>query len=128
MSFDDAGTPGEGEAGGDGVEVLAEEAGEALHGLRCVLLGLADPLQQQVSALVAEQVGEGPGEIAGPGDVRACEPDLKESLVLAFGERLPGSHDPRGDLARAGDVGPARRGRLEDHHGRCERHEPPRVP
>ncbi|MGW1675661.1 DUF4240 domain-containing protein [Streptomyces sp. NPDC002324] len=64
--------PGEGEAGGDGVEVLAEEAGEALHGLRRALLGLADPLQQQVSAPAAEQVGEDPGEVASPGDVRAA--------------------------------------------------------
>ncbi|MFJ9712100.1 hypothetical protein [Streptomyces sp. NPDC101234] len=51
MSFDDAGTPRQGESGGDGVEVLAEEAGEVLHGLGCVLIGLADPFQQEASAL-----------------------------------------------------------------------------
>ncbi|WMI61470.1 hypothetical protein [Streptomyces rochei] len=94
----------QGESGGDGVEVLTEEAGEALHALRCVLFGLPDPLLQQVSALVADKVGERPGEIAGPSVVRAGEPDLKESLVLALGERLPRPHDPRGDLARARDV------------------------
>jgi hypothetical protein len=52
--------------------------------------------------------GEGTGEVAGPGDVRAGEPDLKQPFVLAFGERLPGPHDPGGDLAGAGDVGPDR--------------------
>ncbi|MFD5017237.1 hypothetical protein [Streptomyces chartreusis] len=31
MSFNNAGSPGEFEARGDGVEVLSEEAGEALH-------------------------------------------------------------------------------------------------
>ncbi|MFD0209930.1 hypothetical protein ACFVH9_12535 [Streptomyces hirsutus] len=30
MSFDDDGAPGEGESGGDGVEILTEETGEAL--------------------------------------------------------------------------------------------------
>jgi hypothetical protein len=101
--------------GRDGGEVLSEEAGEALDRLRGVLPGLADPLQQQVSAPVADQVGEGTGEVAGPGDVRAGEPDLKESLVLASGGGVARSHDPRDDLAEAGHVGrtgsavPARR-------------------
>ncbi|WP_445031080.1 hypothetical protein [Streptomyces sp. SAS_270] len=63
-AFDGSGTPGQGESGGDGVEVLPEEAGEALHGLRCVLLGLSDPIQQKVSALVADQVCEGEGEVS----------------------------------------------------------------
>ncbi|MFF3699018.1 hypothetical protein [Streptomyces sp. NPDC002221] len=35
---------------------------------------------------------------------------MKESLVLAFGERLAGTHDPRGDLAGAWYVGPDRFG------------------
>jgi hypothetical protein len=50
VTFADAGTPRAGKADGDGVEVLAEETGEALHRLRSDLLGLADPLQQQVYA------------------------------------------------------------------------------
>ncbi|GEC08583.1 hypothetical protein SSP24_62380 [Streptomyces spinoverrucosus] len=59
VSFHDAASPREGESGGDGLEVLAEEAGEALHRLRCALLGLPDPLQQQVPALVADEISEG---------------------------------------------------------------------
>nr|WP_033328677.1 hypothetical protein [Streptomyces yerevanensis] len=110
MSFGDPGAPGQGQTGGHRVEVLAEETGEALHGLRRVLLGLPDPLQQKVTALLADKIGERPSEIAGPGDVGAGEPDLKESLVLAFGERLTGPHDPRGDFARARGVGPDRFG------------------
>jgi hypothetical protein len=43
MAFDHSRTPWQRESGGDGVEVVAKEAGEALHGLRCVLLGLPDP-------------------------------------------------------------------------------------
>ncbi|MEU2602964.1 hypothetical protein ABZ678_38785 [Streptomyces hirsutus] len=77
MSLDDAGTSRQGEAGGDGVEVLAEEAGKAPHRLRGVLLGLPDPLQQQVSTPRTGQVGEGVGEVAGSGDVRAGEPEVR---------------------------------------------------
>src|SRR5690606_11991852 len=32
----------------------------------------------------------------------------KEPLLLAFGESLPGPHDPRGDLPRTRNVGPDR--------------------
>ncbi|MFF9100051.1 hypothetical protein ACF1AU_05595 [Streptomyces rubrogriseus] len=102
--------PRQGESGSNGVEVLAEETGEALHRYRRILFSLPDPFHQEVSALVADQVGERPGEVAGTGNVRAGEPDLKESLVLAVSERLGGAHAPRGDLARAGDVGPDRFG------------------
>lgn len=57
MSLYGAGAPQPGEAGGDGAEVLAEEAGEALDRLRGILLGLADLLQQQASAPMTYQVG-----------------------------------------------------------------------
>ncbi|MEU8975104.1 IS5 family transposase [Streptomyces monashensis] len=57
------------------------------------------------SRLVADQVGEGAGEVVGPGDVRAREPDLTEALVPAVGEGLAGPHDPVGDFAGVGDVG-----------------------
>jgi hypothetical protein len=52
------------------------------------------------------QICERAGEVARPSDVRAGEPDLKQPLVLAPGERLAGPHDPRSDLARARDVAP----------------------
>ncbi len=110
VAFDGAGDPGQGEAGGDGVEVLAEGPGEALQGFRGVLFGLADPLHQQESALVADEFGEGAGQVAGAGDVWAGEPDLEQSFLLAVGEGVAWAHDPGGDLARAGDVGPARCG------------------
>jgi len=102
MPLDDPGAPGQGQAGGHCVEVLAEGAGEALQGFRGVVLGLPDPFQQQVSVPVADQIGEGPGEVAGAGDVRAGEPDLGESLVLPTGECLGGSHDPGSDLVCGG--------------------------
>lgn len=108
MSLDDAGTPRQGETGSDGVEVLAEKAGKAPHRLRCVQFGLADPLQQQVPTPVADQVREGAGEVADPGDARAGEPDLKQPLILALGEGVARPHDPGRDHARAGDVGPDR--------------------
>lgn len=118
MPFNDAGTPRQGEAGGDGFEVLAEEAGEALHRLRRVLLGLADPLQQQVAAPVTHEVGEDAGQVAGPGDVRAGEPDLQQPPVLALGQGLAGPHDPGGDLARTRDVGPDRLGGAHPQGGK----------
>ncbi|MBE8476043.1 hypothetical protein [Streptomyces justiciae] len=65
LTYGDARTPREGETGGDSDEVSAEEAGEALHGLRRILLGL---------------------EVPGPVDVRAGEPDLKGPLVQAFAD------------------------------------------
>jgi hypothetical protein len=70
---------------------LTEEAGEAPHRLRCVLLGLADPLQQEVPAPVTDEIGEGAGEVAGPGDARVGEPDLKEPLILALRQGLAGA-------------------------------------
>jgi hypothetical protein len=94
VALDHTRTPLKGESGGDGVEVLAEEAGEALHRLGGVLFGLADPLQKKVSTPVTDEIGERAGEVAGPGDVRAGEPDLQQPLVLALGEGLAGPHDP----------------------------------
>lgn len=64
MSFDDSGTPREAEAGGDGVEIPAEEAGESAHRLWSVPLGLAYPLLEQVSALMTHQTGEHSVEVA----------------------------------------------------------------
>ncbi|MFF3663364.1 hypothetical protein [Streptomyces olivochromogenes] len=105
MALDDVGTPREGEAGGDAgtpreggadgdaIEVLAEEAREALHRLGGVLFGLADPLRQ-VSVPVTDEIGERAGEVAGPDDVRAGEPDVQQPPVLAFGEGFAGPHDP----------------------------------
>lgn len=60
--------------------------------------------------LVTHQIGERAGQVAGPGDVRASEPDLKQPLLLTLGERVARTHDPRDDLPRAGDVCPDRFG------------------
>ncbi|MFF4759764.1 hypothetical protein [Streptomyces sp. NPDC001292] len=59
---------------------------------------------------MTHEIGEGSGQVTGTGDVRAGEPNLQQPLVLALGESLAGAHDPGGDLARAGDVGPDRFG------------------
>ncbi|MCX4808532.1 hypothetical protein OG594_44310 [Streptomyces sp. NBC_01214] len=92
------------EAGGDGVEVLAEESCETAGLLRSVLLRLADPLGQQEAAPVAAELGEGSDEVAGPGDVRAGDA-LAEQASFEFGwESVLRSHDPAGDLAGAGYV------------------------
>ncbi|WP_157839090.1 hypothetical protein [Streptomyces flavidovirens] len=86
--------PGEGETGGDSVEVTAEEFGEAANGLGCVLFPLADPVVQEVSALVADQIGEGSCQVASPGDVRAGEADFEQPLALALGDGHARPHDP----------------------------------
>src|SRR5438270_862684 len=39
------------------------------------------------------------------GGVRAGGPDLEESFLVFRAEVFPAAHDPRGDPARAGDVG-----------------------
>ncbi|MFD7002619.1 hypothetical protein ACFWA5_41810 [Streptomyces mirabilis] len=59
---------------------------------------------------MADEIGERSGEVAGAGDVRAGEPDFQQPLVLALSEGLAGPHDPGGDLAGAGGVGPDRFG------------------
>jgi hypothetical protein len=63
---------------------------------------------------VTHEVGEGAGEVTGPGDVRAGEPDLKQPLVLALGERLSGPHYPDGLLL---DIHGWRTEEVDD--GRC---------
>lgn len=63
MSLDDAGAVREGESGDDRVEVLAQEPGEAADRCRCVLLGLADPLQQQVAVSMTDELVEDAGEV-----------------------------------------------------------------
>jgi hypothetical protein len=105
-SFDEPGAPGEGDAGGDGVEILTEEAGEALHGLRCVLFRLPDLLRQEISALVADRVSEGAGEVAGPGDVllspRGADHGF-DGAAVPVAEEL-GRLVPRDDSTADGDV------------------------
>lgn len=58
------------------------------------MLGLADPFEQEASELVADEVGEGPGEVAGVWDVGAGEADFEQSFLLAFGQCLAWAHDP----------------------------------
>ena len=57
VSFDLPGAPFEGESGGDGGEVLAQEAGEGPDWRRGVLLGLANPFRQEASAAGEEVMG-----------------------------------------------------------------------
>ncbi|WRZ69683.1 hypothetical protein OG521_00495 [Streptomyces sp. NBC_01463] len=106
MAFEYTGTPCVGDSGGDGVQVLAREVGEAVHRFLGVLLGLPDPFEYEGPTSVADQVGERSREIAGPGDVWAGDPDFEELLLLLVGESRARAHDPAGDLSRAGDVGP----------------------
>ncbi|MFF7390093.1 hypothetical protein ACFZAE_16855 [Streptomyces scabiei] len=60
MAFHDAGVPGEGETGGDGVEVAQEvlsevaETGQFGSGAGCF-----DPLRESVALQLSEHVGEG---------------------------------------------------------------------
>ncbi|KOU28292.1 hypothetical protein ADK53_34845 [Streptomyces sp. WM6373] len=93
----------EGEAGSNGGKVLSEEAGEAAHRLRGVQLGLADPLGQQESASVSEELGKGAGEVTGSGDVQAGDPHV-EQAAFEFGWKavlrsriaaLPALSEPR---------------------------------
>ncbi|MFD5192557.1 hypothetical protein ACFWMU_31270 [Streptomyces sp. NPDC058357] len=60
------GAPFEGQSGGDRVEVLGEERGELPDEDEARLFGLADPVEQQLAATVADQVREGPGKVTGP--------------------------------------------------------------
>jgi hypothetical protein len=66
---------------------------------------------RHAAAAVDEQVAEASGQVMGPGDVRAGDPDVKQLLNLLVREGLARAHDPRGDAARAGDVGADRLGR-----------------
>lgn len=65
----------EGKSGGDGVEVLAEEASKPAHWFGGVLLGLSDPFEQEGSVAIADQVGEGSGEVAGGLDPGSWTPE-----------------------------------------------------
>lgn len=80
MALDHARTVGQGETGGDGIDVLAEEAGEGADRPQVAAFGLLNPLAQQVAAAVTDQVGEGAGRVAGVGDVWAGQADLLQSM------------------------------------------------
>lgn len=103
MTLDDAGAPFEGQSGGDCVEVLTEERGELCDRDEAGLFSLANPVGQQLTPAVADKVGEGSGEVAGPRDVRAGETDLVELLNFLGAEAVAVPHDPCGDPAQARD-------------------------
>ncbi|MFE7332924.1 hypothetical protein ACFU8W_50655 [Streptomyces sp. NPDC057565] len=53
---------------------------------------------------MSKKLGEGAGEVTGSGDVRAGDPH-NEQAAFEFGWKgVLRSHDPAGDLARAGNV------------------------
>lgn len=53
MPFDHSGTVGKGESGGDGVEVLTQEAGEGPDRRLAASFGLPDPLGEEVASTVS---------------------------------------------------------------------------
>ncbi|GAA1087024.1 hypothetical protein [Streptomyces javensis] len=81
-----------------------------LTGFAASLLSVADPLLEQVSAPVTHRIGERAGQVAGPGDIRAGEPEGKRLLLLAAGERVTRRVIQEVVLAGAGEVGPDRFG------------------
>lgn len=101
----------EGESGGDGVEVLAEEASKPTHRFGGVLLGLSGPFEQEGSAAVADQIGAGSGEgpdgadavhvVDGPvpGDARLLDAAAFE-VHLGARDQVQGD-DPRVRIGRA---------------------------
>jgi hypothetical protein len=54
MILDNAGAAGQGEAGSNGIKVLAEGAGEGADRPRAAVFGLSDPLTQQVAAAATD--------------------------------------------------------------------------
>ncbi|GHB71642.1 hypothetical protein GCM10010331_69470 [Streptomyces xanthochromogenes] len=60
MAFDDAGAVRQGEAGSDGLEILAYGVGEDADGIWASQLGLLNPVPQQVTAALAKHSGEVP--------------------------------------------------------------------
>ncbi|MFF4155171.1 hypothetical protein ACFYZU_33795 [Streptomyces sp. NPDC001651] len=97
MSFDDPRAPGQGESGGDGVEVMAEEAGEALHGFR---FGLPDPLLQQVSAPQIDGELVPPIQAAVDFSFTPIELDHSDPFGVAL---VPMEADGRGQLSHQPD-------------------------
>ncbi|MFD9861903.1 hypothetical protein [Streptomyces alboflavus] len=71
-----------------------------------------------MTAAVVGEVVEGPGEIAGAGDVRTGEADLEETSLVTAWELVAGTHDPCGDLARARDIGADRLGGASPQGGK----------
>lgn len=87
MSFDYARAVGQDKSGSDGVKVLTEEAAEGPDRPLTASFALADPLGERMAPAVSDQVGEGTGEIARFGDVRAGQRDafqLSGLKVRAF--------------------------------------------
>jgi hypothetical protein len=94
VALDDAGAVGQGEAGGHGLEVLADGVGEDADGIRAAQLGLLDPVPELVSVAVAEHVCELSRAVEGRGDLRAGVPCGFQMRGVGGAEGLLGAHDP----------------------------------
>ncbi|MEU6852517.1 hypothetical protein ABZ901_21665 [Actinacidiphila alni] len=66
MSFDDAGVPGQGQAGDDRVAVSVDSGREGVEAGKVVLADGVEPLREPFALALGEHLGEGP-DVTGQG-------------------------------------------------------------
>ncbi|MFG2234276.1 hypothetical protein ACGFNX_30505 [Streptomyces sp. NPDC048723] len=100
VSFDDAGVPGQGQPGDDGVAVTFDARGEGVEAGEVVAPDSVQPLRQPFPLVLGEHLGEGP-DVSGEGvEFEAVDQDGLEAKVVDLWEGLGAPENPAGDDAR----------------------------
>ncbi|MFF8279674.1 hypothetical protein ACF05T_26775 [Streptomyces lateritius] len=97
MSFDDAGAPGQGEPGDDGIAVTLDACGESVEAGEVVSPDGVESLRQPFALALGEHLAEG-ADVAGEGvEFRAVNQNGLEPRALRLGEGLRPAEDSSGD-------------------------------
>lgn len=97
MAFDRARAPGQGQSGGDGVDVAIDAGGEGVEAGQVVLPDGVEPGRKALALAVGEQVREGP-DVSGEGvEFGALVADGLELELFGLGEGFRAAEDLSGD-------------------------------
>ena len=88
MSFDDAGVPGQGQSGGDGVAVSVDVGRESVEAGQVVLADGVEPLRESSALALGEHLGAGPDVTSQGAEFRAVGQDGLEPELFDLGQRL----------------------------------------
>ncbi|AYN37744.1 hypothetical protein D9753_00630 [Streptomyces dangxiongensis] len=102
MAFDDAGVPGQGQAGDDGIAISVDAGGEGVEAGQVVLPDGLEPVRQALALALGEHGREVP-DVAGQSvEFGAVRPDGLGLDLLGLGQVVGVPEDPSGDRSGRG--------------------------